>query len=226
MKRILFLSLFLLLAVTIGNAQQHPGIEVSVSSGVVLPSSPMAFANYWNVQYGGGLRAGYPLTESITFVGEVEYYQFKLNQSGVANGFDTQYIRDIWIFKSVTLSPSADQSTVTTVSANMRVAPARLGGILSPYFIGGIGVMRFSLSEIKLPTTSVLTVNGAEISMTAQQTITGGVQTSAFFQFGMGFDIPLTQSFDLSVEARYASGLTNNLHTAYVPITGGIKLHL
>ena len=226
MKRILFLSLPLLFAVAIGNAQQDSGIEISVSSGVVLPSSPMTFADYWNVQYGGGLRAGYPLSQSITLVGAVEYYQFKLNQNGVAKGFDTQYMRDIWIFNNVSMNPSADPSSVTTVSANLRFAPSRLAGVLSPYFIGGIGVMRFSLSEIKLPTTSVLSVNGANISMTAQQTITGGVQTSAFFQFGMGFDIQLTQSFDLIVEARYASGLTNSLHTAYVPITGGIKLRL
>jgi hypothetical protein len=226
MKRMILLSLVLLLAVTIGNAQQTDGLEVSVSSGVVLPSSPMAFANYWNVQYGGGLRAGYPLSPSITLVGAVEYYQFKLNQNGVAKGFDTQYMRDIWIFNNVSMNPSADPSSVTTVSANLRFAPSRLAGVLSPYFIGGIGVMGFSLSEIKLPTTSVLSVNGANISMTAQQTITGGVQSSAFFQFGMGFDVQLTQSFDLVVEARYASGLTNSLHTAYVPITGGIKLRL
>ncbi|MCX6141942.1 MAG: hypothetical protein NTZ35_01855 [Ignavibacteriales bacterium] len=226
MKRIIFTFLLLLLAVTTVCAQQNSGIEVSVSSGVVLPSSPMTFADYWSVQYGGSLRAGYPLSESITLVGAVEYYQFKLNQSGVTNDFDTQYMRDIWIFKSVSLNPTADPSSVTTVSANLRFAPSRLTGILSPYFIGGVGMMRFSLSEIKLPTTSVLSVNGADISMIAQQTITGGAQTSAFLQLGMGFDVQLTEAFDLMIEARYASGLTNSLHTAYVPITGGIKLRL
>jgi len=226
MKRLAFLSVLLLLAVTIGNAQQDPGIEVSVSSGIVLPSSPMTFADYWNVQYGGGVRVGLPLSQSITLVGSVEYYQFKLNQDGVSKGFDTQYMRDIWIFKSVSLSPSADPSTVTTASANLRFAPSKLTGVVSPYFIGGVGVMRFSLSEIKLPTTSVLSASGSDISMTAQQTITGGVETSAFFQLGMGFDVRLTQTFDLFVEARYASGLTNGLHTAYAPITGGIKLSL
>ena len=226
MKRISFLFLLLLLAMAIGNAQQDSGIEVSVSSGIVLPSSPMAFANYWNVQYGGGLRAGFPLSESITLVGSLEHYQFKLNHDGVNKGFDTQYMRDIWIFKSVSMNPTADPSSVTSVSANLRFTPSKLTGILSPYFIGGVGVMRFSLSEIKLPTTSVLLVNSGDISMTAQQTITGGVQTSAFFQFGMGFDIQLSQSFDLIVEARYASGLNNGLRTTYVPITGGIKMRL
>ena len=226
MKRLSILFVLALLTVTPGNAQQDPGLEVSVSSGIVLPSSPMTFSNYWNAQYGGGLRAGYPLSRSVTLVGAVEYYQFKLNQNGVANGFNTSYMSDIWIFKSVSLNASADPSSVTTVSANLRFAPSKLTGTVSPYFIGGVGVMRFSLSEIKLPTTSVLSVNGSDIAMTAQQTITGGAETSAFFQLGMGFDIRVSQAFDVVVEARYASGLNSGLRTTYVPITGGIKLRL
>ena len=226
MKRSSVLLLVLLLTISMGFAQQNDGVEVSVSSGYVIPSSPMTFANYWTMQYGGGLSAGMPLSPSITLIGSFEHYQFKLNKDGVNNGFDTNYMRDIWIFKSVSLNPSADPSTMTTVSANLRFAPSGISGRLSPYFIGGIGVMRFSLSEISLPTTSVLTAGGSDISMTAQQSVTGGVETSAFFQFGMGFDVRLTQSFELFVEARYASGLNKGLHTAYVPIAGGIKLSL
>jgi hypothetical protein len=226
MKRLSILFVLVLLTVTPGNAQQDYGLEISASSGYVIPSSPMTFANYWNVQYGGGLRAGYPLSSSITLVGSFEYYQFKLNNDGVNKGFNTPYMRDIWIFKSVSLSASADPSSVTTASANLRVAPSKLTGFLSPYFIGGVGVMRLSLKEIKLPTTSVLSVNGSDIAMTAQQAITGGAETSAFFQFGMGFDIRLSQSFDAIIEARYASGLNSGLRTTYVPITGGIKLRL
>ena len=226
MKRLSMLFVLALLTMAIGNAQQNYGVEVSVSSGFVFPSSPMTFADYWNVQYGGGLGVGIPLSQSTTLIGAFEHYQFKLNQDGVTKGFDTQYMRDIWVFKSVSLTPSADPSSVTTVSANVRMAPSKLSGMLAPYFIGGIGVMRFSLSEIKLPTTSVLSASGSDISMTAQQNITGGDETSMFFQLGMGFEVQLTQTFDLFVEARYASGLTNGLHTAYVPITGGIRLRL
>jgi hypothetical protein len=216
----------LLLTISMDYAQQNDGVEVSVSSGYVIPSSPMTFANYWTMQYGGGLSAGMPLSPSVTLIGSFEHYQFNLNRDGVNNGFDTNYMRDIWIFKSVTMNPTADPSTMTTVTANLRFAPTGISGRLSPYFIGGVGVMRFSLSEISLPTTSVLTAGGSDISMTAQQSVTGGVETSALFQFGMGFDVQLTQSFELFVEARYASGLNKGLHTAYVPITGGIKLSL
>jgi hypothetical protein len=226
MKRFIVLFALVLLTMATGNAQQDYTVEVSASSGIVLPSSPMTFADYWSVQYGGAVRAGFPLSPSITLIGSFEHYQFKLNKDGVNNGFNTDYMRDIWIFDRVSLNPSGDPSSTTTVSANLRFAPARLSGALSPYFISGIGVMRFSLSEIKLPTTSVLAINGSDISMTAQQSVTGGNETSAFFQFGMGFDVRLTQSFDLFVEARYASGLNTGLRTTYVPITGGIKLRL
>jgi hypothetical protein len=226
MKRSSVLLILLLLTISMGYAQQNDGIEVSVSSGYVIPSSPMTFANYWTMQYGGGLSAAMPLSPAITLIGSFEHYQFKLNKDGVSNGFDTNYMRDIWIFKSVSLDPSADPTTMTTVSVNLRFAPSGISGSLSPYFTGGVGVMRISLSEISLPTTSVLAAGGSDISMTAQQSVTGGVETSAFFQFGMGFGVRLTQSFDMFVEARYASGLNKGLHTAYVPITGGIKLRL
>jgi hypothetical protein len=226
MKRSSVLLVVLLLTISMGYARQNDGIEVSVSSGYVIPSSPMTFANYWTMQYGGGLSAGMPLSPSVTLIGSFEHYQFKLNKDGVNKAFDTNYMRDIWIFKSVSLNPSADPTTMTTVSANLRFAPSGISRSLSPYFIGGIGVMRFSLSEIILPTTSVLTAGGSDISMTAQQSVTGGVGTSAFFQLGMGFDVRMTESFDMFVEARYASGLNKGLHTAYVPITGGIKLSL
>ena len=226
MRRLSLLFTLLLLTMTISSAQQTAGLEVSVSSGVVIPSSPMAFADYWNVQYGGGLRVGFSLSPSVKLVGALEHYQFALNKDGVSRMFDTQYMRDIWIFKSVTMNPSADPSSVTTASVNMRVVPSKLNDAVGPYFIGGVGLMRFSLSEIKMPSTSVLSVNGANISMIAQQTVTGGVQTSAYFQFGVGFDVRLTRDFDLFIEARYASGLTNSLHTAYTPITGGIKLNM
>jgi len=211
---------------TAGQSQQNYSVEVSVSSGIVFPSSPMTFADYWNVQYGGALNVGIPLSPSMTLVGSLEHYQFKMNADGIQKGFDTNYMREIWIFDHVSLNPSADPSSVTTLSANVRMTPVRLSGVISPYFIGGIGVMRFALGEIKLPTTSVLSVNGSDISMTSQQTVTGGTQTSAFFQFGMGLNAQLTQSLDLFIEARYASGLNKGLRTVYLPITGGIKMRL
>ena len=108
MKRSTVLLALLLLTISVGYAQQNEGIEVSVSSGYVIPSSPMTFANYWTMQYGGGLSAGMPLSPSITLIGSFEHYQFKLNKDGVNNGFDTNYMRDIWIFKSVSMNPSAD----------------------------------------------------------------------------------------------------------------------
>jgi hypothetical protein len=226
MKRSIFVLMLIIFGIAGAYAQQGYNMEVSLSSGIVLPTSPMTFADYWKVQYGGGLRVGVPLSPSVSLFGSVEHYQFKLNVDGVNKAFDTQYMRDIWIFKSVSMDPSADPSSVTALSANARVVPANFSGAISPYFTGGIGVLRFSLKEINLPTTSVLSVNGADIAVTAQQTVTGGDVTSAFFQFGMGFDIHVSQTFDAFVEARSASGLNSGLRTSYVPILCGLKMRL
>jgi hypothetical protein len=226
MKRLICVLMLIVLGVAGATAQQAYTLEVSLGSGIVLPTSPMTFADYWKIQYGGGLRVGVPLSSSVTLFGSVEHYQFKLNVDGVNKAFDTQYMRDIWIFKSVSMDPSADASSVTTLSGNARVVPANFSGLLSPYFTGGFGVLRFSLKEIKLPTTSVLSVNGADIAVTAQQTVIGGDATSAFFQFGMGFDIHVSHSFDAFVEARSAIGLNSGLRTSYVPILCGVKMRI
>jgi len=226
MKRSIVLTVLLLLTISTGYSQLNDGVEVALSSGYVLPSSPMTFSNYWTMQYGGGLSAGISLSPTMTLIGSFEHYQFKLNESGINDGFDTNYMRDIWIFNRVSMNPSADPSTITSISANLRFSPSGLSGPLAPYFVGGLGVMRFSLSEISMPTTSVLTAGGSEIAMTAQQSVTGGDQTALFFQYGLGFDIRLTGSFDVFIEARYANGLNSGLRTSYIPITGGIKMQL
>jgi hypothetical protein len=210
----------------ISSAQQSAGMELYLSSGYVIPSSPMTFANYWNMQAGGGVGAGIHLSETITLVGLAEHYRFKLSSQGVTDGFNTGYMRDIWIFKDVSLRPSADASSVTTISANLRIAPLRPSRLLSPYFVAGVGLMISSLSEIALPTTSVLSVNGSDISMTAQQRITGGNDTAPFFQFGLGMDFRFADSFGAFLEARYANGLNKGLGTSILPMTLGIKLGL
>jgi opacity protein-like surface antigen len=226
MKRIILSFVLVAAMLTVGNAQQSSGLEVSLSSGFVFPSSPMTFADYWKMQYGGGISVGMDLSESMTLLGAFEYYRFTLNKDGISKGFDTPYMRDIWIFNDVSSNPSADPSSVMTGSANVRVSPLKTSGMLSPYFVAGAGVMRFSLSEIALPMTSVLSINGSDISMTAQRRITGGDNTSAFFQFGMGIDFRLTQTILMFVEGRYTSGLNKGLGTTYLPITAGMKLRL
>jgi hypothetical protein len=220
------LLVLVLLTMTMGNAQQNYGVEVSVSSGFVIPSSPMTFANYWRMQYGGGIGGGYALSQSITLLGSFEYYRFRLNEDGVNKGFDTKYMSDIWIFDRVSLNPSADPSSVIALSANVRVAPSTLSARLSPYFIAGIGVMHFSQSDIALPVTSVLSINSAEIAMTADTKIVGGNETAGFVQGGMGIDFKVAESFNIFIEARCAIGLTKGQSTTYIPLMLGVKMQL
>jgi len=226
MKRIWVLFVLLPLVMVMGQAQQNSGLEVFLSSGFVMPSSPMTFANYWKMQAGGSLGVGIPLTPSITLVGSVEYYRFQLNVDGVNKGFDTKYMRDIWIFSDVSLNPSADPSSVMTASVNVRVAPSAIKGWLSPYLVAGIGMMKFSLSEISLPTTSVLSLDSASVSFTARQRIIGGEETDVFFQSGLGFDVHFSSLVNLFLEARYTHGFSKGLGTAYIPITAGVRMYL
>ncbi len=226
MKRLSILFALVLLTLTPVSAQQQSGIEVSLSSGYVLPSSPMTFSNYWKMQYGVGVGVGIPMSETVTLVGSVEYYKFALKPAGISSSFDTQYMRDIWAFTDVSLAPTADPSSVASASATIRFSPSHRSGPLSPYVLAGVGVMSLSLGEISLPTTSVMTANGSNISMTALQTITGGSTTSALAQFGVGLDVHMTSLVNLFVEARYVHGFSNGLGTSYIPLTAGINVRL
>jgi hypothetical protein len=226
MKRSALLLTLVLLAVMPGMAQQERGMEVSLISGFVLPSTPMAFANYWTIQYGGGVRAGFPLTQSVTVVGAFEYYRFTLNESGVKNAFATDYMRDIWVLDRVSLSPSADPSSVMAVSANVRIAPPVSTGLISPYFIAGIGVMSFSMSDVATPVTSVVSINNANITMIAESKIVGGKETAGLIQGGIGLDFSVARYFNAFVEARYTLGLTQGQRTSYIPLNVGIKMEL
>jgi hypothetical protein len=226
MKRSAMVFVLGLLVMTLGNAQQSDGLEISLSSGIAMPSSPMSFADYWKMQYGGSVGVGVPLSPSITLVGAVEYFRFNLNSDGVRDRINTEYMRDIWLFNDVYLNPSAEPSSVTAVSANIRVAPVGISGWLAPHCIAGAGVMRFSLSEMSIPTTSLLSADGRNISMTAQRTIRGGEETEPFFQIGFGFDVRLSDAMNVFVEARYVHGISKGLGTAYIPVNAGVRYRL
>jgi hypothetical protein len=226
MKRFCMVVALAMVMVTPGYAAPPGDLELMVSSGVVFPESPMTFRGYWTMQYGGGIGVGIPLSPFITLVGSFEYYSFKMDEDGVSQMYDTEYARDIWAFEDVSLVPLASPSSVTAISVNMRVAPVSTSGLLSPYFVLGIGAMRFSLSEITLPMTSHLVLDNSAVSMTAATRITGGTQTAVLLQGGLGLDIRLSSLLNLFIEARFVRGLTEGVGVAYVPLTAGVKLQL
>ena len=226
MKRSYVAVVLALVTITPGYAGLSDGLEIMASSGVVIPAASMTFATYWQMQYGGAVGAGIPLSEAVTLVGSFEYYRFTLNEDGVIRGFDTKFVRDIWVVDDVTLSPSADPSSVMAISASLRIAPVRTAGPLSPYFMVGIGVMRFSLGEIALPTTSHLSLDSSAVAFTATRRITGGTETAALLQAGLGLDLRLASPVNVFIEARVVRGLTQGLGTVYVPLTAGVRLRL
>jgi len=226
MTRIRTLITLSLVMMTGGFAQEQSTLEISLSSGYVLPASPMTFARYWTMQSGGSLSAGMALSPSMVVQASVDYCRFTMNAQGVAENFDTQYMRTIWIFSDVSQHPSADLSSIVTVSAGVRVSSPGFSGTFSPYVLAGAGAMFSSIAEIALPTTSVLELDGTTVSPQARQRIIGGKESAAFLQGGLGMDARLSAMWSVFVETRFALGMTQNLGTAYVPVTAGVRLRL
>lgn len=226
MKRLTIVVILSLVLMSTGQAQQHSLLELSLSSGYVLPTSPMTFAQYWKMQEGGSVSAGIALSPSMSLLGSVEYYRYALNVEGIHTKFDTKYMGDIWGFSNVSQVPTGEPSSILTVSANVRVVPTEISGMFSPYFLAGGGVMMSTFSEISLPTTSTLVLDGTNVAITAQQRIIGGKESSAFVQGGIGIDACLSDLIKIFVEARFALGMSKSIGTAYVPLTGGVRLQL
>jgi hypothetical protein len=222
MNRFCVVIVLVLVLMTGGKAQESSDIEFSVSSGYVLPSSPMAFANYWKMQYSLGAGVGWALSPSIKLIGSVEYCQFKLSEDGVSEAFNTEYVRDIWIFEDVSMDPSADPSSMLNIAASVRVTPSGIPGIVSPYLIAGGGLMTFTLSEVSMPATSVVKLSSSTVSMTSEQKIVGGTETAGFIQGGLGFEFGLSAMFKPYVEARYVVGFTKGVSTSTIPLTVGV----
>jgi hypothetical protein len=178
------------------------------------------------MQYGGGIRVGVPLSQSVTLLGAAEYYKFTLDKEGISNDYNTQYLRDIWIFQDVGLDASAGPSSVMTYSVNLRVAPVTESWTLAPYFIGGVGAMHVTLSEIDLKTASTISFDSSDVRVVANQKVIGGSGTAMFFQLGLGLDARVAQRLDMFIEARYAAGFNAVWGTAYTPITAGVAFRL
>jgi hypothetical protein len=226
MKRSVVVFLLSLSMVAAVRAQQTSSVEISLSSGYVLPASPMTFANYWKMEAGGGLTAGIAVSPSVMVLASVEYYRYKINTDGINKKFDTQYMRTIWIFRDVSLQPSAPVSSIMTAALCARMESPLATKIFSPYLLAGAGAMFSSFGEISLPTTSVLSLDGTTVAIQAQQRIVGGTETTAFIQTGLGVDARLNDLLKVFIEARFAFGMSKSIGTAYVPLTAGVRLQL
>jgi hypothetical protein len=186
----------------------------------------MTFANYWTMQYGGTVGAALTLSSAVSLSGTFEYYQFDLDHNGISEGFDTQYMRDIWVFKSVSLNATAGTSSIMTAAVNLRMTPPEMTGMLKPYVLAGGGMMKYSLSEISLPTNSTLDIAGSPVTISARRRITGGSESVPFVQFGIGMDVQWLDPVIIFIEARYSRGLSKGLGTSYLPLAAGVKYRL
>jgi hypothetical protein len=226
MKRLEIILILSLAVTAAGRAQQNAGLEFSAGTGYAFSVSPMAFADYWKVQAGGEVSAGIALSPSFVLAGAVEYYRFTMDNAGIQKSFDTKYMKDIWIVDAVSMNPAAEPSSILTLSANIRMMPPELTGLLRPYFIAGTGVMFSTLSDVKIPTTSVLSLDGSTVSMTAQRRIIGGKETTAFIQGGIGLDAGVSDMLGFFAEARFAFALSKNAGMAFVPLNVGVRYRI
>jgi len=114
----------------------------------------------------------------------------------------------LWFEYHSTESPSTYSSAVLDLKLYSAFAefkaqvPVPRGQALIPYFMGGLGLTRFSLSELE---------NSAKYS-----------ETNLFFRFGAGLDIVLSERFSISSGVDY-SIMTGELSYHSIAYLGALK---
>jgi opacity protein-like surface antigen len=222
MKKIYLWFVIILATVSISTAQKSANIVISLQGGSAIPSTPMSFSHYWKMSYAGGGGAEIPVSSSVTIGANVDYFQFVLDENGVGNSFATSYMREIWAFNDVSVTPSAANSSVISIALNLRIESPDLNGTLRPYCILGGGVLKYSISEITIPVRSTIVMNGVPVSMTSQQKIVGGEKTDPFLQLGLGLNYYLSPSVGVFAEARYSKELVKGIGMTFVPLSVGV----
>ncbi len=222
MKNIRLLSIILLITVSLTRAQTNVDVIISLHGGSAIPSTPMSFSHYWKMNYGGGGGVEIPLSSSVTIGGNVDYYQFVMDEEGIKNSFATSYMRDIWAFNDVSLKPSASNSSVMSIALNVRIESPDLNGSIRPYCVVGGGVLKYTFAEIALPIRSTIVMNGSPVTMVSRQTIAGGEKTDPFLQLGLGVNLRITSSLGVYTEVRYSKELVKGIGMTFIPLNAGV----
>jgi hypothetical protein len=149
-----------------------------------------------------------------------------MSTTGVQEAFDTKYMGDIWAFSSVTLRPSASASSIMTASVNFRIKSPGSAVTILPYLIIGGGVLRVSIGEISIASTSTLPLDNSSVAFTAKRRIIGGTETTPFGQCGTGLEMRFSEAYTVYVETRLVRAFQSTIGTTYIPIVAGVSMSL
>jgi opacity protein-like surface antigen len=178
-------------------AQTERRVIVFGGAGIAVPGSPDAFREKWKEGFDVALGVGFPLASKLSLQGAVAYDQFS---------FDKSLLSGDW---------TGGESEILSFSGEVRFRFVEDSGRLSPYLVGGAGVVHIwtaDLTQSFSPTSPYdLFTDPAYFDPRFYGVpIDGFTETAAMTTFGGGVDIPFTESTQFFVEARYQISFTSD----------------
>jgi outer membrane autotransporter protein len=199
---------------------QHMRPEISAYAGLSIPYLPLEFREFWKL--GGHFGAGYGYSFTPGPIGygavnaTVEYGRFVFNPTAYVDSMIAPYDPN-------NITPGADNlkkgawssATISTfnVSVNFKGCFSKVAsGVISPYFLLGIGYMYYSAEDVKMDTLQEFRINGTK---------SGCVSWSG----GLGVEVCWSDNLSTFWQIRSQLGVIEKTRQ-FFPIDMGVRLRL
>jgi len=174
---------------------------VSMSGGISIPVAPDTFVDYWGAGYNISGGVGYFLGHQQRFAvqGCVDYSNHPLDEEEFLKAAGVSGI-----------SISGGSLQVLAVSVDIRASLGLADARAVPYFLGGVGLFRMSMSDMAA-------AGGGEFY---SQEINES-ESKIGYGFGAGLDLRLTERSGVFLQAKYSIGLTEDEAMHHLPLKIG-----
>jgi len=194
-------------------SEKQSKFGISLNSGITVQKSPNNFTQWWSHGFNLGVGFEYRIISNFALKGEIDFNYFSINQE--------KFLEDHG-YGERNYSFDHGEAILFSGIANIKyILPLSLG-MITPYIVGGGGVLLFNTSDI-----SFMVFSGVPFSMP-------GISTpSILIDYGIGFEMPMIRKIKLYTEAKYYLGFTkfeqarytlfdSTEYTKYVSIKFGI----
>jgi len=205
MKKYLLLLIIPTLLINLSFAQDAKKIQLFLSGGISIPSSPTEFTDYWNLGFNGGAGIGYVFSPNFSANAYFDFNTMALNEDN--------FLGDLGAPSGVSIDGGS--INIITVMANVKGNLIAKPKSISPYFKVGIGLFSLSATDV---TVSYMGVSMTE-SLDASEEALGLI-------FGGGIDFPVSPNILIFIEGNYCVGFTEDESTSFIPIKGGLIILL
>lgn len=189
--------------------------EIILWGGLSFGYLPAEFSRYWKSGWNGAIGYGLSFEPGAMGYGAVavvvEYSRYPFDESGYRTAMTEQFPGQAGAIRNAILTARGSARTLSAMlqfkgsfSATKRSA--------APYFLVGVGYLRFASDSIALQGLGALTV--PENS-----------QSGLAWTFGLGLELPLTERLGMFVQIRSVIGALDRTRQ-YFPLSGGVRMTL